>query len=67
MDNQPRHWSAQLSQRERDQIRACLAYHSDHETAGLPGHGLMILVAKLAKMVDAQSLVSGQMYGFETL
>jgi hypothetical protein len=45
-------WADHFSQRERDQIRACLAYHSQHETAGLPGHGLMLLVSKLSTMLD---------------
>lgn len=42
----------QLTERERAQIRACQTYAEQFEVSGLPGHGLFILVAKLATVVE---------------
>ena len=42
----------QLTQRERDQIRACQAYAQQFEASGLPGHGLFMLVAKMSALLE---------------
>lgn len=38
-----------LDSREYAQIRHALNYSADHQSAGAPGHGQFILIAKLAK------------------
>jgi hypothetical protein len=45
-------WFSQLDPREQAQIAHARAYAADHTTAGAPGHGQFILIAKLAKLLD---------------
>ena len=45
-------WIDKLSERQRDAIRACVAYSKDHSAAGLPGHSLVILVAELVNIIE---------------
>jgi hypothetical protein len=42
----------QFTDRERIQIEACRAYAAQWEVSGLPGHGLFILVAKIAAHLE---------------
>lgn len=46
------YWADHLTQRERDQIRACQAYAMQFEASGLPGHGLFMLVSNMAAMLE---------------
>ena len=45
----PPEWAQGLTEREVRQVLACMHYARDFPDAGLPGHSLMILVAKLTK------------------
>ena len=51
MGNQQDELLQPLTDRERIQIAACEAYADQFAGSGLPGHGLMILVAKLSAML----------------
>lgn len=49
-------WTRQLDERERRLVQNCCTYASS-DPAGLPGHNLMIIVAKMAAILDDQWLV----------
>lgn len=41
-----------LDERELEIVRACKDYAVNHANAGLPGHNLVIIIAKLSALVD---------------
>lgn len=41
-----------LNERENEIVAACEEYAIKHANAGLPGHNLMIVVAKLAMQIE---------------
>jgi hypothetical protein len=47
-------WAKELDSREWSQILHAQAYAKDHQSAGAPGHGQFLLLAKLAKLLDAR-------------
>lgn len=47
-------WAQQLSPRELIQVEHALDYESHHSGAGIPGHNHIMLIAKLARLLDAQ-------------
>lgn len=47
-------WMDELEPRERAQVFHALDYQKNHAAAGIAGHGQLILIAKLARMVDRQ-------------
>lgn len=52
--NTLRHWADGLDPREQAQVRHAREYAERHNTAGAPGHGQFILIAKLADMLDVR-------------
>ena len=46
-------WRNRLDERERRLISNCVDY-AYNDPAGLPGHNLMIIVSKLAAMLDQE-------------
>jgi hypothetical protein len=46
-------WTKQLDSREWSQVLHAQSYAQNHSSAGAPGHGQFLLIAKLAKMLDA--------------
>jgi hypothetical protein len=48
-------WMKDLSQRERDEINFCMVY-SEQFNHGTDGHTRLLMVAKLAKKLDAMEL-----------
>lgn len=46
------HWIDTLEPREQAQIRHATNYADSHASAGAPGHGQFILIAKLATLLD---------------
>ena len=48
--NDSDHWPM-FNDRERRLIRNCINYERN-DPAGLPGHNLMVIVAKMAEMLD---------------
>jgi hypothetical protein len=49
---QPAWWQT-LDPREREQIRHARAYAREFASAGAPGHGQFLLIAKLSELLDA--------------
>lgn len=47
-------WMRELEPRELAQMYHAIAYARDYSDAGAPGHGQFLLLAKLAKMLDAR-------------
>ena len=47
-----RRWRNGLQERERAMLAACECYAANHSAAGVPGHSLMMFVAKLAMLLD---------------
>lgn len=45
-------WTSRLDTREYQQVAHALSYRDRFQTAGIPGHGLHILIAKLADILD---------------
>ncbi len=50
---QPANWKGDLSEREQLQIKHACAYARSWSDSGVPGHGQFMLIAKLAKKLDA--------------
>jgi len=44
-------WWWHLDERQRQLVDNCITYAS-HEPAGLPGHNLMLIVAKMAELLN---------------
>lgn len=51
-DTMPPKWMLDLDKRERTQVTHALDYASNYATAGIPGHNHIMLIAKLARMLD---------------
>lgn len=49
-------WRVVLDERERNLLAAAESYARNYSTAGLPGHNLLMLVAKLAKQLDRDDI-----------
>jgi hypothetical protein len=47
-------WIAALDKREQSQVFHALDYATNHSTAGVPGHNHIMLIAKLARMLNRQ-------------
>jgi hypothetical protein len=47
------HWLSHYNEREQLQINACRTYYEHYCNAGLPGHNLMLLIARMAAQLDA--------------
>lgn len=47
-------WWKNLDPRETAQLLHARAYARDHATAGAPGHGQFLLLAKLSELLDEQ-------------
>lgn len=47
----PGHWADAFDKRQGDLIRSCRQYTADG-APGLPGHQLMLIVAKMAELLD---------------
>lgn len=45
-------WMESFDARERAQIVHAQSYASYHASAGVPGHGQFLLIAKLAQLLD---------------
>lgn len=45
-------WMHDLETRELAQVYHAIAYDRDYKSAGVPGHNHLLLIAKLAKMLD---------------
>lgn len=52
-------WRAEFDERQNGLIRNCIDYAAGNP-AGLPGHGLMLIIARMAELLDAQQLPIGQ-------
>lgn len=52
-DKENVYWLDEFYERERRLILNCRNY-ADGDPAGLPGHNLMLIVAKLADLLDAR-------------
>lgn len=48
-------WRENLTERERSLLSICQVYVDEGSKAGLPGHALMLLVVKLAGLLDAKA------------
>jgi hypothetical protein len=46
-------WRGQFDERQRGLIRNCEKYASDNPS-GLPGHKLILIVAKMAQLLDGE-------------
>lgn len=55
MDQAPEQpaWIARLDPREQAQIQHARIYRANFASAGAPGHGQFLLLAKLADLLDA--------------
>lgn len=49
-------WFNRLDERERRLVNNCVVY-SRNDPAGLPGHALMLIVAKLTKILNDEMFV----------
>ncbi len=47
-------WLQSLDKREYALVSLSLVYATDHSAAGIPAHGLYMLIAKLARLLDKQ-------------
>lgn len=47
-------WTRELDAREWSQVLHAQVYARDHLGAGAPGHGQFVLIAKLARLLDAR-------------
>lgn len=56
------HWSTEFDERSRRMINNCIFY-ADNDPAGLPGHQLMLIVAKMADMLN---VAQGKLMAHET-
>jgi hypothetical protein len=45
-------WIAALEPRERTQVMHALNYATSYSSAGIPGHNHVMLIAKLARMLN---------------
>lgn len=52
MNEMPPKWMLDLDKRERTQVFHALDYASNYSSAGVPGHNHVMLIAKLARMLD---------------
>ena len=50
----PPKWMLDLDKRERTQVTHALDYATNYSSAGVPGHNHIMLIAKLARMLDHQ-------------
>lgn len=48
------HWMAELDAREAAQVQHAMDYADRHTSAGAPGHGQFLLIAKMAKQLEAR-------------
>ena len=60
LDDYSSDWRNWLDERERRLVGNCVDY-AHNDPAGLPGHNLMIIVSKLAMMLDQELLVEDQL------
>lgn len=55
MDEQKlKHWADELDPRERAQVEHAMDYAERYANAGAPGHGQFLLIAKMARQLDAR-------------
>ena len=52
MDEHAPGWKRNLDPRELAQVYHAIAYAQDYASAGVPGHGQFLLIAKLARLLD---------------
>ena len=52
--SQPTHWTLALTSREMRQLAHARAYEATFSDSGAPGHSHFMLLAKLAKLLDAR-------------
>lgn len=52
--NTVRPWRGGLEPREQVQVRHAVEYSQRYLEAGVPGHGQLVLIAKLAAMLDVR-------------
>lgn len=52
-------WRAEFDGRQNGLIENCIDY-ANGNPAGLPGHALMLIIAQMAELLDAQQLPSGK-------
>ena len=45
-------WIAALEKREQSQVFHALDYATNHSAAGVPGHNHIMLIAKLARLLN---------------
>lgn len=45
-------WITALDKREQSQVFHALDYATNHSTAGVPGHNHIMLIAKLARLLN---------------
>lgn len=57
-------WIIHLDEREKKLLKACEDYANNHAESGLPGHSLMMLVSKLASILDDEI---GRKFGPHTM
>lgn len=48
------HWLTELDAREAAQVQHAMDYADRHASAGAPGHGQFLLIAKMAKQLEAR-------------
>lgn len=50
----PPRWMLDLDKRERTQVMHALDYATSYSSAGVPGHNHIMLIAKLARILDSK-------------
>jgi hypothetical protein len=48
------HWTTELDARELAQVQHAQDYAERHASAGAPGHGQFLLIAKMARQLEAR-------------
>lgn len=48
------HWFTELDAREAAQVQHAMDYADRHATAGAPGHGQFLLIAKMARQLETR-------------
>lgn len=47
-----KHWASELDAREMAQVQHAMDYADRHASAGAPGHGQFLLIAKMARQLE---------------